>query len=693
MSRYSIEALRNVGLISHGGAGKTSLAEAMLFNSGVTKRLGRVDEGNTVLDFDVEEVNRKLTINASLAPCPWKGVKLNLIDTPGYFDFVGEVKAALRVADAAVVVAEAVAGVEVGTEMVWRYADEYGLPRLVFVNKMDRENADFTRVVGMLQASFGRSVIPVQVPIGKEASFRGVVDLIHQKAFTFEGDGRQVSETEVPADLADEVSAQWEALIEAIAEQDDELLMRYLEGEEIPLEDVMAVLGRATAEGKLVPVLCGSALGNVGVQPLLDAIVDYLPSPADRGIVEGVNPQTGEGETREPSPDQPFSALVFKTLADPYVGKLTLFRVFSGKIKSDAEFYNASKETSERYGQLLILKGKEQQPVEEGISGDILAVAKLNVTTTGDTLSDKSRPIVLSPINFPRPVFSVAVAPKAKGDEEKISSGLTRLAEEDPTFTFERNVETKQLIISGMGEMHLDVITDRLKRKFGVDVLIETPKVPYRETIRSNVQTQYRHKKQSGGRGQFGEVFLELEPMERGQDFEFVDKIFGGAVPRQYIPAVEKGVREAMAEGVLAGYPVTDVRVILFDGKYHSVDSSEMAFKIASSQAFKKGFLEANPVLLEPIVKVEVYVPEEFMGDVMGDLNKRRGRILGMEAQGATQVIRALVPMAEMMKYAIDLRSMTQGRGTYTMDFSHYEEVPPQIGEQVIETARVERES
>lgn len=691
MARFTTQNLRNVGLISHGGAGKTSLAEAMLFDAGVTKRLGEVDVGNTVFDFDPEEIERKITINASIAPCPWKDVKINLIDCPGYFDFLGEVRAALRVADAAVVVVEAVSGVEVGTEMVWRYANEYELPRLVFVNKMDRENADFDRVLGMLQESFGRSVVPLQVPIGREEGFRGVVDLLTRKALIFEGDGRQVAEEGVPAELAEVVEDLRQTLIESVAETNDDLLMQYLEGKEPDESELLAALGAAVREQALVPVLCGAATRNIGMQPLLDVMVNYLPSPAQVEGAKGVNPQTRAEEVRDPDPEGPFAALVFKTLADPYVGKLTLFRIYSGKTKSDADFFNASKGSSERYGQLFLLKGRDQEPVDEAMAGDIVAVAKLNVTTTGDTLCDKGRPIVLSPITFPNPVYSVAVSPKAKGDEEKIGSGLARLVEEDPTFTVARNAETKQAILSGMGELHLDVITERLKRKFGVDVFLDTPRVPYRETVRKKVQTQYRHKKQSGGRGQYGEVYLELEPTERGGEFEFVDKIFGGAVPRQYIPAVEKGVRETLSEGVLAGYPVTDVRVTLYDGTYHSVDSSEMAFKIAASQAFKKGFLEANPVLLEPIVKVEVLVPEEFMGDVMGDLNKKRGRILGMEPQGATQVIRALVPQAEMVKYAIDLRSMTQGRGTFTMEFSHYEEMPAQVAESVIEATKAAR--
>lgn len=690
--KYGADRIRNIGIISHGGAGKTSLAEAMLFDAGTVDRLGRADEGTTTMDYDPEEIKRQVSITASIAPCHWNGHKINLVDTPGYFDFVGEVKAALRVVEGALVVVDAVAGVEVGTELVWRHADDHRLPRLVFVNKMDRENSSFYRVLEGLREAFGPGVVPLQIPVGAEAGFRGVVDLVKMKAYLYESPGKEFREGEVPADLAEKARELREPLVEAAAENDDELLMKYLEGEALTVEELMEGVRKGTRAGKIIPVLCGSALKNVGIQPLLQAIIDCIPAPAGVEAVSGKNPKTGQEETRRPSDGEPFAALVFKTMADPYVGKLTVFRVYSGTLRSDSHIYNASKGRTERIGQLFLLRGKHQDAVPEVSAGDLAAVAKLQETTTGDTLCDEGRPIVFPPIEFPSPVFSVAVLPKAKGDEEKISSGLARLMEEDPTMKVERNTTTLQTLISGMGELHLEIITDRLKRKFGVDVTLDTPKVPYKETIRGSVKVEGKHKKQTGGRGQYGHVWLELEPLEPGKEFEFVDKIFGGSVPQQYRPAVEKGVREAMQEGVLAGYPVTDVRVTLYDGSYHTVDSSEMAFKIAASMAFKKGALEASPVLLEPIMNVEVTVPDHFMGDVIGDLNKKRGKILGMDPRGRTQVIRALVPLAEMARYAIDLRSITQGRGTYAMTFSHYEEVPGHVAQEIIARARRERQ-
>jgi elongation factor G len=682
--------LRNVVLVSHGGAGKTTLAEALMYvGGGATDRLGRVDDGTSVLDSDPDEQKRRITIGAAVAPVAWGEERFNLIDTPGYFDFAGEVRAGLAAADAALVVCDAVAGVEVGTELCWRYADESGLPRLVFVSKMDRENADFDRVLGELREAFGRTVLPLQLPIGAEQGFRGVVDLVSGRALMFEARGG-VREADPPAELADGSAAWRQALVEAAAEMDDDLLARYLDGEELPAEDVRAGLGRAIRSGRAVGVLCGAAgtPGLGGVRPLGDAVRDFLPSPADRGAVVARNAKTGVEERREPRPDAPLCALVWKTMADPYVGRLTVFRVFSGTIASDAQVWNATREAAERVGQLYRLKGREQVPADRLGPGDVGAVAKLQVTTTGDTLCDAAHPAVLPPPTFPRPVYTVAVEPKSKGDEDKIGQGLARLAEEDPTFRVERSSETHQTLISGMGEMHLDVIAERLKRKFGVDVQVGEPRIPYRETIRRAARAEGKHKKQTGGRGQYGHVFLELEPLARGGEFEFVDKIFGGAVPRQYIPAVEKGVRETMEEGVLAGYPVTDVRVTLNDGSFHPVDSSELAFKIAASLAFKKAFGEADPVLLEPIAELEVRVPEEFLGDVMGDLNKKRGRIQGIDSEGRLQVIRAHVPLAEAARYAIDLRSMTQGRGTFSLRFSHYEEVPAQAAQAVLSAAR-----
>ncbi|MEW6523314.1 MAG: elongation factor G [Bacillota bacterium] len=684
MKRFPVDRLRNLVLISHGGAGKTSLAEAMLYNSGTVDRLGRVDDGNATMDYDPEEIRRQVSIATGVAPAVWRDHKVNILDAPGYFDFVGEVRAALRVADSALVLVDAVAGVEVGTDLVWSYAADHAIPRMLVVNKMDRDNANFSKVLDTLRASFGKSVIPIQVPIGAEASFNGVVDLVEMKAYR--GTGAEAG------DAGDVAAGDYrEALVEAAAENDDELLMKYLDGEELTTEEIWHGLRQGVLNQKVFPVLCASATKNLGIQPLLECVVKLLASPADIEEVKGSDPRNNQQTVRKHSETEPFSALVFKTMADPYVGKLTLFRVYSGILKSDSHVYNASKGRSERVGQLFVIKGKQQEPIPEARAGDIVSVAKLQETSTGDTLCDEANPVVFAPISFPKPVFSVAVEPKAKGDEDKISSGLSRMAEEDPTIKVERNAQTYQTILSGMGELHLEIITDRLKRKFGVDVVLDTPRVPYKETIRGSARVEGRHKKQTGGRGQFGHVWLEVESLPGGE-FEFVDKIFGGAVPRQYIPAVEKGVREAMIEGVLAGYPVTDVRVTLYDGSYHTVDSSEMAFKIAAGMAFKKGCLDARPVLLEPICRVEIMVPDQFMGDVMGDLNKKRGRILGMEPHGNTQVIRALVPQAEMMRYAIDLRSITQGRGLYTMEFSSYEEVPAHVAEAVIQQAKKAKE-
>lgn len=681
MKEYSTSMLRNVALVSHGGAGKTSLAEAMLFTAGAIERLGRTEEGNTTMDFDPEEIRRKVSINTSVAPVEWDGHKINIIDTPGYFDFVGEVKAALAVADSVLVLVDAVSGVEVGTEIVWRYATEANKPRIIVINKMDRENANFNKALESCRSSFGKGVVPVALPIGQEASFKGIVDVVT-------GSSR---DCDVPADVKSALEEYRTQLIEAAAESDDELLTKYLDGNELTPEEIWSGLKKGMLEGKVFPVVCASGFKNLGVKTIMDLIIKLLPSPCEVGEVTGKAPD-GSDVRRKVSVDEPFSAFVFKTMADPYVGRLNLFKVLSGVFSSDSRVFNASKQKEERIGQLYMVKGKQQEPVDKIVAGDIGAVAKLSVTTTGDTLCDHSSPVLYPGIEFPEPIYSVAVQPKAKGDEEKISSGLARLMEEDPTIRVERNQETLQTILSGMGELHLDVVTEKLKRKFGVEVTLDIPKVPYRETIKGTAKAEGKHKKQTGGRGQYGHVFLELEPLA-DKEFEFVDKIFGGAVPKQYIPAVEKGVREAMQEGVLAGYPVTNIRVTLYDGSYHPVDSSEMAFKIASSMAFKKGCLEANPVLLEPIMSVEVIVPEAFMGDVMGDLNKKRGRILGMETRGNNQVIRALVPLAEMRRYAIDLRSITQGRGIYSMKFDHYEEVPQNVAEVIIEEAKKQKQA
>jgi elongation factor G len=688
LKQYTTDKLRNVALVAHGGAGKTTLAEALLFHSGATKRMGNVDEGTSILDHDPEEVKRKISITTSVAPIEWKNHKINILDTPGYFDFVGEVIGSLRVADAAVVVVCATSGVEVGTEQVWGYVNDYELPRMVFINKMDRENADFFKVLSNLQEMYGQQVIPIQLPIGQAEDFKGIVDLVKMKGFLY--NNGKVEEVEIPAELQADVETYREALVEAAAVTDDELAMKYLEGEQLTQEELEKALGEGTKDRQIIPVLCGSSHMGAGIDAFLDYCIHCLPAPGEAGEVKGLVPGKNEETARKQSADEGLAALVFKTMADPYVGRLTLFRVYSGVLKSDSQVYNSTQKIDERIGQVFLIKGKEQIPVDSVVAGDLAAVAKLQGTTTGDTLCAKNAPIELPPIKFPEPSLMMAIHPKAKGDEDKIASGLTRLQEEDPTFTVTRVTETGQTVIAGIGDMHLEIIASKLSSKFGVDVELTVPKVPYKETIKGKADVEGKHKKQSGGRGQYGHVFIRIEPLPPGGGFEFVDDIFGGAVPRQYIPAVEKGIQETLVEGVLAGYPVVDVKVSLYDGSYHSVDSSEMAFKIAASMAFKKGFMDASPVLLEPIMNVEVKVPEAYMGDIIGDLNKKRGRILGMDPQDGYQIVRAQVPQAELFRYATDLRSITQGRASFTMSFDHYEEVPANIAEQVIAEAQQE---
>ncbi len=691
MKTYQTKDIRNVALISHGGAGKTSLTEALLFTSGAVNRLGQVDNGTTTSDFDADEIKRQMSLSTTLAPVEWNNLKVNLLDTPGYFDFVGEVQAALRVADSCMVVVCAASGVEVGTEKVWGLADDYNLPRLVAINKMDRENANFDQTLEQLREFFGLGVIPVQAPIGKEGSFKGVVDLVDMKALVFSEDGKKVNEEEIPADLMDQVESYREMMMESVAESDDELLMKYLDGEPLTEEEIKSGLKKGVIEGKVIPVVCGAYTSNIGSQPLLNLINSCLPSPAEVGEVKGFAPGNEEEEiTRKVSGEEPLSALVYKTLADPYVGRINFFKVFSGTMKSDSQVYNSNKDKMERLGQVFLMRGKTQINISEAAAGDIAAVAKLSETTTGDTLCDKANPIVFSPITFPRPVISYAVKAKAKGEEEKVFAGLTRFLDEDPTLEVEKKTETKQTLLWGIGELQLDIVRSRLAKKFGVEVDLSTPKVPYKETIRSTVKVEGKHKKQSGGRGQFGHVWIEVGPAE--EEFDFVDKIFGGSVPKQYIPAVEKGVKEAMEEGILARNPVVNVRTTLYDGSFHTVDSSEMAFKIAASMAFKKAMEQANPVLLEPIMNVEITVPDAFMGDIMGDLNSKRGRILGTEPMNGKQLIKAQVPLSEMFRYSIDLRSMTQGRGSFTMEFDRYEEVPDHMAQKVIEASQEEEE-
>ncbi|MDQ7819646.1 MAG: elongation factor G [Armatimonadota bacterium] len=689
MKPYPPDRIRNVAVVGHGGTGKTSLVEAMLFVARAIDRLGRVDDGTATTDFDPEEQRRRHTINAALAPLEWQQCKVNLIDAPGYPDFVGEVVAALRVADGALVVVDAVAGVQVQTEVAWLYADRAGVSRLVVVNRLDRENASFDRAVDSLRRRFGSRVAPVQIPIGAESALSGVVDLVEMKAYTFATGA--VSAGEVPAELAEAARAAREKLMEAAADADDALMERYLEAGELTQEELVRGLHAGVRAGRVVPVLCAAGTKLVGVQPLLDAVVALLPSPAEREVV-GTDPRTQQPVRLAPAADAPLAALVFKTVADPYVGRLSYFRVYSGVLRSDSQVFNATRGKPERVGQVYYLRGKHQESAGEVGPGDLGAVAKLAETATGDTLCGRDHPVVLPPVEFPEPAIAMAVEPKSKGDEDKLGTALARLAEEDPTVRVHRDSEMKQTLIMGMGESHLEILADRLRRKFGVDVTLRLPRVPYRETIRGRARAQGRYVKQTGGRGQYGVCFLEIEPLPRGSGFEFVDKIFGGAIPNQFIPSVEKGVRKALEEGVLAGYPVVDVRVTLVDGKYHEVDSSDIAFQIAGSLAFKDAATQAGLVLLEPIMTLEVRVPEEQMGDVIGDLNAKRGRILGMEPQGdGTTVVRAQVPQAEVLRYASDLRSMTGGRGTFTMTFSHYEEVPPHVAERVIAEARQQR--
>lgn len=686
MKRYPVDRIRNVSVVAHGGTGKTSFLEAVLYLCGVSSRLGKVDNETSNLDYDPSEVKRKITINLKLAPCEWKGYKINFMDTPGYADFIGEVKGAMRVSDGTLVLVDSIAGIEVQTEVVWELADELRLPRIVLVNKMDRENANFYNVLESLRERFGPSLIPIHIPIGAESDFRGVVDLMAMKAYIYEGDSGKPSESDIPEDLLGRVSEFREMIMDSVAETDDSLLERYLEGEEISREEMKEALAKAVRDGKIIPVSCGSAIKLIGIQNVLDAIVDYLPDPGARPV-EAITPSQ-EKVLLNPSDNGPLASLVFKTMIDPYIGKMSFFRVYSGTMRSDTYVYNPNKGREERIGQLFWLTGRKQEQCEEVGAGDIGVVAKLQETGTGDTLSTKDNQLMIEPISFPEPVFSMAFEPKTKGDEDKLSVALMKIIEEDPTLRVRRDPEAGQTIVSGLGDIHLDVVLERLKAKFGVDVVLDLPKVPYRETIRTRAEAEHKHKKQTGGHGQYGHVFLRLEPLPRGGGYEFVDEIFGGAIPKQYIPGVEKGVKEAMQEGVVAGYPVVDVRVTLYDGSYHVVDSSELSFKIAGSQAFKKAMQAASPVLLEPIMNLEVIVPENFMGDVIGDLNGRRGRVLGMESRGKLSVIKAQVPMAEILKYAVDLRSLTQGRGRFSISFSHYEEVPDNIAQGIIERAK-----
>lgn len=691
MKDYKTSNLRNVALIGHGGSGKTTIAEAMLFNTGVLDRFGKVEDGTTATDFDPEEIKRKISISAATAPCEWKEQRINVIDTPGYFDFVGEVVASLKVAEGVVIPVDSVGGVEVGAEKAWDYVNDNGKACMIFVNKMDRENANFSKVLDQMREVFGNKIVPFTLPIGAEASFKGIVDLIDQKAKLREGN--KTVEGDVPADMKDAVEEYRSMIIESAAQTDEELMEKFFGGEELTKEEIIKGLRLGVVNGDVVPVLCGAAPKNIGVDVLMDMVLNYMPSPADKPAVEALNTKTNQKVKVAADAAAAFSAQVYKTIADPFVGKISMFKVMSGTMKGDMEVLNVNKEKKEKLSNLFLLRGKKQVAMEKLVAGEIAAVAKLQFTTTGDTLCDANNPVIFDQIMFPAPCIALSIEPKSKGDEDKIGNGLHRLVEEDPTLKVEKNVETKQTLISGMGEQHLEVVTKKLQNKFGVEVVLHDPKIPFRETIKKSAKAEGKHKKQSGGHGQFGHVWVEFEPIVGGAaEFEFVDKIVGGVVPRQYIPAVEKGLRDCIEEGVLAGYPVVNLRCILYDGSFHPVDSAEMPFKIAAALAYKKGMAAANPVLLEPIYQVEVLVPDEYMGDIIGDLNKKRGRILGMEPMGKLQKVSAEAPLAEMFKYATDLRSMTQARGSFSMAFSRYEEVPAQIAQKIIEAANVGKE-
>jgi elongation factor G len=686
-----VKSLRNIALVAHSGAGKTSLAEAMLYDSGITNRLGRVEDGNTAMDFEPEELKRTSSISSGFHQFEWKKHTINIIDTPGDQNFISDTLSCQQGADGALVVIDAVDGVKVQTEQAWEFAKDFQQPCMIFINKLDRERADFSRAFHEASDIFDPKPIILQLPIGAEDDFKGVVDLISGQAYIYNEEGK-AQKSEIPADMQDEVESEKENLIENIAEADDDLVERYLEGEELTEEELRGALRKGTLARTFVPVVCGSATRNVGIDLAMDLVVDSMPSPLDRGSRAGTDPATGEEIERAPDPDGPFSAFVVKTLADPYAGRLTIFRVVSGSLGSDGNFYNSSKETKERFNQLLTITGKEQKPATGAGPGSIVAMAKLKETLTGDTLCDAAAKITYQCVDPLPSLISFAISAKSKGDEDKIFSSMVKLLEEDPSLKLDRISETKEIILSGLGKIHIETTVEKLKRKFNVEVVLNTPKVPYRETIKKKIRVQGKHKKQTGGHGQFGDCWIQLEPMVRGKGFEFVDAIVGGVIPKTYIPAVEKGVVDASQKGVLAGFLCVDFKVTLDDGSFHAVDSSEMAFKIAGSLAFKKAAEQAHPVLLEPIMNVTITTPEDFMGDIMGDLNGRRGKVLGMDSAGKNQIIKANVPMAEFLTYAPDLRSMTGGRGIYSMEFSHYDEVPAQMTDKVIEEVNKSKE-
>jgi len=685
-----IHQLRNVGIIAHGGAGKTTLAEALLFNAKATERMGKVDDGSSHFDYDPEEIRRQITISTSFHHYNWNRVEVTVADTPGYINFEADTHACLRQLDGAVLVVNAVSGVEVQTEKMWHLACDTGVPTIAFVSRMDRERADFPKAIEEMADILKVHAVPVQIPIGSEAGFRGVVDLFGMKAYVYKGDTGQFDVTDIPPDLADAASKGREKVVEAAAESDDSLLEKYLEGTSLTEEEIRKGFTAGVRAMKILPVLCGSALRNIAIHPVLDMINFVLPDPSFRGEMKGTHPKKKAEEVRPISADAPFSALVFKTLADPYAGKLSIFKIYSGTLSPDLSPLNATKNVTERIGQIFRLEGKKQKPVPSASAGEIVAVAKFKETSTGDTLCDPKTPILYPSPPAVEPVISFAIRPKTRSDEDKLGSSLSRMIEEDPTLQFGKDTQTREFILSGMGEIHLEVAVEKLRRQFGVEVELRTPKIPYKETIKATAESQGKYKKQTGGRGQYGDCWLRVEPLPPGTGFEFVNAIVGGVIPRQYIPAVEKGVVERMTRGVIAGYPVVDAKVTVFDGSFHTVDSSEMAFKIAASLGFRKAAIEAKPVLLEPITEVEIVVPEENVGDIIGDLNGRRGRVQGVEARGRLQIVKAFVPLAEVLRYSSDLRSITSGRGQFTMRMSSYEEVPSVIAEKVIAETRKE---
>jgi elongation factor G len=691
MKVYDPSSLRNVALVGHSGAGKTQLISTLLFDAGAVNRIGRVDDGTTVTDYDEEEISRKHTLSAALAYAEWNKTKINLIDTPGMANFLSDARAALRVADAALVVVDAVAGAEVSTEKVWSTAEELDVPRLVVLNRLDRDRASLERSLESLRAVFGRTVIPIQLPVGEEKAFRGVIDLVGMKAWTFPTDGSgKPEEGAVPADMESAAAAAREALIEMVAEADDALMEKFFDAGTLTQEELLSGLKRGISAGRIFPVLCASASANIGLQPLLDAIVSYVQSPPERGFA-AIDAKSGDELRVTASETGPMAAFVWKTVADPFAGRITLFRVISGTLKADSTVHNVTRDAPERLGHLLLLQGKTQTAVPEIKAGDLGAVAKLKETMTSDLLADKSCTFRVRPIKFPEAVISYAIEPKSRGDEEKISTSLHRLQEEDPTISYNRDPQTKELLLSGQGQSHIEVTVAKLKRRFGVEVNLKLPRIPYRETISAATEAHGRHKKQTGGHGQFGDCKVRFEPLPRGSDFEFVDDIFGGAIPRQFVPAVEKGIQDARTRGFLAGYPMVDFRATVFDGSFHAVDSNELSFKMAGSLAFKDGMSRARPTLLEPVMDVEIYAPNDYTGDLMADLNQRRGRIGGMDTRGTSTVIRAKVPMAEMLTYEQHLTSATGGRGSYHMELSHYEEVPSHLHGKIIAAARAER--